>query len=620
MLVLALGALDRVRPMLATPGGKLPAMLAATRPSCGLMSFTMSAGEAKAGAQAAQAAQATKGKKAAAAAPQDSPSSSSSSEQQQIEDEKAVAEILSDDLSERCNVVLTHTNADFDTLAGAVALAKLWSIERPEVPTHVVMPRGVNPLVGRFLAYHKHLLPIRGFKTIREEDVMAVGVVDTQSIDRLGPAAPWLAAAEHVAVVDHHMGVSGDIHADELLLEEVGSATTVLVERLRAVFESGGGSSSQQASSQQAAAPGAPVQAAQQRAELRLTETEATLFALGIRADTGSLTYPATSPRDAYALAWLMENGSSQTAIAEFGQARLSAVQRDLLSESMASITLSRHEGLKIGSVLLDTGRGFVTGMSSVVEELLQLLGCDVVLMGVMHTNAKDQSFLSLIGRCSSRARSVDLNEVLSRWKGGGHPAAAAASIKLCSGEVEPEEGAAAGVGADADADADSDLCATPDSESKEVLSQALRMIVAQVPQQVTAGEIMTTTITTLEPTDTMEHALALMNRMRKRAVPVVESDDSGGRKLIGFVKYSDPVKAMQAGKGQQLVKAWARRELVRVDKDTPFAELEALLVGGSTGRLHVVDEEGHLIGLVSRTDMLMHYKHYEHAGVRRVR
>ena len=62
-------------------------------------------------------------------------------------------------LQERCNVALTHTNADFDSLAGAVALAKLWSVERPELPTLVVMPRGVNPLVARFLAYHVRARP-----------------------------------------------------------------------------------------------------------------------------------------------------------------------------------------------------------------------------------------------------------------------------------------------------------------------------------------------------------------------------------------------------------------------------------------------------------------------------
>ena len=211
--------------------------------------------------------------------------------------DEAIQNILDD---ERCNVCLTHVNADFDSLAGACALAKLWSIERPGLPTHVVMPRGVNPLVSRFLAYHKHLLPIRGFKTIREQDVAAVGVVDTQSVDRLGAAGGWLAAAEHVCVVDHH-AAPGDIEPDESIIEPVGSATTILVERIRTLAQAG-------------------------EHPVDLTETEATLFALGIRADTGVLSFPATTARDAQALAWLMERGCSQSAIAEFGQSRLSSM------------------------------------------------------------------------------------------------------------------------------------------------------------------------------------------------------------------------------------------------------------------------------------------------------
>ena len=78
-------------------------------------------------------------------------------------------------------MVLTHTNADFDSLASAVAVAKVWKIEHPEHPTHVVMPRGSNPLVSRFLAYHKHLLPLRGYATIQADDLQRVGVVDTSA-------------------------------------------------------------------------------------------------------------------------------------------------------------------------------------------------------------------------------------------------------------------------------------------------------------------------------------------------------------------------------------------------------------------------------------------------------
>ena len=175
----------------------------------------------------------------------------------------------SGDHAEPCNVVLTHTNTDFDSLAAAVALARLWSYQRPEVPTHVVMPRGVNPLVARFLAYHKHLLPVRGFSTINPSDLRAVGVVDTQTRERLGPAARWYArqpaaaalpfppprpppaaqsaprrrldCASYVAVYDHHVDNTPNIQHDELVIEPVGSATTVLVEKLRALFDAVGG-------------------------------------------------------------------------------------------------------------------------------------------------------------------------------------------------------------------------------------------------------------------------------------------------------------------------------------------------------------------------------------------
>ncbi|KAL1507572.1 hypothetical protein AB1Y20_007192 [Prymnesium parvum] len=137
-------------------------------------------------------------------------------------------------LREPCNVVLTHTNADFDSLAAAVALAKLWRLQRPSMPTHVVLPRGANPLAARFLAYHKHLFPIRGFSTINPEEVQMIGVCDTQTRDRLGPAAAWLENATHIAVFDHHEYASTDLEPDELLVEPVGSTTTLLVEKLKA--------------------------------------------------------------------------------------------------------------------------------------------------------------------------------------------------------------------------------------------------------------------------------------------------------------------------------------------------------------------------------------------------
>ena len=50
--------------------------------------------------------------------------------------------------------------------------------------------------------------------------------------------------------------------------------------------------------------------------ELAVTPLEATAFALGIHEDTGSLTYPTATQRDAEALAWCLRHGARQDLLA----------------------------------------------------------------------------------------------------------------------------------------------------------------------------------------------------------------------------------------------------------------------------------------------------------------
>ena len=71
-----------------------------------------------------------------------------------------------------------HLDDPFPRRSLKVALAKLWSATHPHsvFPTHVVLPRGAHPVVSRFLAFHKHLLPIRGFKARRRPGVAWRGV------------------------------------------------------------------------------------------------------------------------------------------------------------------------------------------------------------------------------------------------------------------------------------------------------------------------------------------------------------------------------------------------------------------------------------------------------------
>lgn len=298
------------------------------------------------------------------------------------------------------NVVLTHCTADFDSLASAVGLAKLWTSENNEnhikdmptpsandseekpknafdssdsqnFPTFVVLPRGAHPSVQRFLALHKHLFPIRSLKSLPSDlsKLNRLALVDAQRRDRIGPAEHLLEHAKRVIVVDHHVDMESDIpEATDYVVDKVGSVSTLIVERLM----------KQQERQQQLCEIDCDL------SPFTLTEAEATLLALGIHADTGSLCYDSTTPRDATALAWVMAQGASQVAIAEHSQSSLSREQQSVLTQALIKTNSTIAHGVTISTVLL-TADGFIQGLAAVTQDALELSSSDVYLLGLVY-------------------------------------------------------------------------------------------------------------------------------------------------------------------------------------------------------------------------------------------
>jgi nanoRNase/pAp phosphatase (c-di-AMP/oligoRNAs hydrolase)/predicted transcriptional regulator len=267
------------------------------------------------------------------------------------------------------NVVLTHCTADFDSLASAVGLAKLWSSQHSQekdkseydsasnYPTFVVLPRGAHPSVQRFLALHKHLFPIRSLRSLPSDlsGLNRLGLVDAQRRDRIGPAEHLLDFAKRITVVDHHLDSESDIASTDFILDKVGSVSTLIVERLmEADLDEG------------------------------LTEAEATLLALGIHADTGSLCYDSTTPRDALALAWVMAQGASQAAIAEHAHSSLSHEQQGALTQALINTNSTVVHGVTVSTVLL-TADGFINGLAAVAQDALELSSSDIYLLGLVY-------------------------------------------------------------------------------------------------------------------------------------------------------------------------------------------------------------------------------------------
>mmetsp|Transcript_10933 Transcript_10933/g.33520 ORF Transcript_10933/g.33520 Transcript_10933/m.33520 type:complete len:586 (+) Transcript_10933:394-2151(+) len=466
------------------------------------------------------------------------------------------------------DVVLCHLQADYDTLAAAVGLAKLWGPD-----AIVVLSGGSNPAVERFLGLFRPMFPIRSPKSVDVRRLRTVGVVDTVKRDRLGPCADWTTVAESVEVIDHHVGAVGhSASADgngastsgveecdienineglQLYRERVGAATTLVVERLM-------------------------------RSDLSLTPGEATLMALGIHTDTGSLTFENTTARDARALAWLLEQGANQSSVAEFKTQQLNDAQMEVLNLGLQRAQKVRVHGVTVGHCMIET-EDFVKGLSVVAQDVMQLSNIDVLIFcvvnNVKHRNGKVRERegrirkqISLIGRVRARVdASVDLNAIFSPLGGGGHAKAAAVTIRT---EQDP----------------------------LEILEAVVKSVQEQIPEEQLARDFMSKDIVVCRPQDSMLTAQDLMVKHCLSGLPVVSEENE----LVGTVLQTDVWTAEKQTRLEDEVFQFMRKgsHVVTIGPETTLPEVERLLALGKAGPLPVVSGD-QIIGLVTRIDVL---------------
>lgn len=243
------------------------------------------------------------------------------------------------------DLILCHTTADFDALGAAVGLTRL------KPGAKLVLTGGAHPAVRDFLALHRDEYALIERRSVNPKQIQSLVVVDTQKRDRLGKAAEWfdLPHLTAIEIYDHHLDIDSDIPATQIQLEPVGATTTLIVEQL-------------------------------QQTSMALTTAEATVMALGIHVDTGSLIYDQTTARDAAALAWLMLQGANVRQIAEYVDPGLSPQLQTLLTQALDNLHSQDHLGYRISWVLLKT-TGFVPGLSSLASRLVELTESDALLL-----------------------------------------------------------------------------------------------------------------------------------------------------------------------------------------------------------------------------------------------
>lgn len=422
------------------------------------------------------------------------------------------------------DAIVGHANADFDALASMVAAKKLY----PEAV--MVFAGSVNRNVREFITLHGDVLDFMEPKALDKEAITRLIVVDNRIAERLGelrdiPSNPEV----EVFIYDHHPSSPHDMTGVKDYSEQVGSTTTVLIKIIR-------------------------------RKGIPVTPFEATLFALGIHEDTGSLTYAGTTFEDAEALAYLMREGANMSVIVHFLGKQLSTSQHELMKRLFSSLEHHRIRGAWI-AVAKAKMEEYVEGASLVAGKLAELENLDVLFaLAEMHGR------VVVVGL--SRLRQVDVDEVLSGLGGGGHAKAGSAVMKGFT--------------------------------LKRAEKKLLKLLEERVRPLVTAGEIMSGPVRTLHEDTPITEASRRMERTGHTAFPVV--DDAGD--LVGIISRKDLDKAGHHGLGHAPVKGFMSRNLISVDAGTSLQEIQVLMTGNAIGRVPVVKDK-RLVGIVTRKDVI---------------
>jgi tRNA nucleotidyltransferase (CCA-adding enzyme) len=284
-------------------------------------------------------------------------------------------------------VITTHTNADFDSLASMLAAKKLY-------PHAVLVFPGSQERSLRDFFIHSTLyaLEVERIKNIDLQEVHRLILVDTRQMSRIGKFSEVVSKpGVDIHIYDHHPPSSDDLHGSLEVISEVGATTTLLLNLLR---ERG----------------------------IEITPDEATVMLLGIYEDTGNLTFPSTRQEDFIAAGYLVGKGANLNILSNVITKELTAEQVFLLNDLIQSATRFTIHGIDvvIAQAAVDH---YIGDIAILVHKLKDMENLDVLFVLV-----RMEDRIYFIGR--SRLEEVNVADIAGELGGGGHPTAASATLK----------------------------------------------------------------------------------------------------------------------------------------------------------------------------------------------
>jgi tRNA nucleotidyltransferase (CCA-adding enzyme) len=296
-----------------------------------------------------------------------------------------------------------------------------------------------------------------------------------------------------------------------------------------------------------------------------LSPIEATMLLLGIYEDTGALTYGSTRVRDSYAAAWLMDQGALLDVVREFLNHPLTDDQQALYERLVENARSYEIEGCPV-VIASATAPQYTEEIATLAHRLRDLLDPAAIFVLVdLGTHVQ------MVAR--STADALDVGQIAEHFGGGGHGRAAAALIRERTlGDVE---------------------------------QALLALLPRMVRPGLTVADLMSRGVQTLPPAARVRDAARQMRRYGYEGYPVVRD----GR-VIGLLTRRAVDRALDHGLEGARIEQFMEAGEVSVQPGDSVADLQRVMMVSGWGQVPVIDDEGQIIGVVTRTDLIKHMGH----------
>lgn len=295
--------------------------------------------------------------------------------------------------------------------------------------------------------------------------------------------------------------------------------------------------------------------------KIKLSPLEATIIAAGIYEDTGCLTHRGTTELDALGVAYCLSQGADIEIINEIIRPKFNHEQASLY-ESLLGASRTENLGGDLLTVAMGKTPDYVEGLAEITSRLLENSAADAVVSIV---EMKDR--IHVVGR--SETSLFDLRTLAKSLGGGGHAGAVSAVVK--------------------------------DRPMEAVHQFVVETLSRHLNPETKAEEIMRSPVRTIRPEITMEEAGRIMLRYSVDGLVVMEKDE-----LVGVVSIRDVDKAKHHKLAHAPVRGFMSHPVISVTPNTPLREVQSLMLGKDIGRLPVLNEEGSLLGIIGRDELLV--------------